>query len=267
MRASSLAEGGGGGPRSGGGGSKRSAPAHVAILALGPSLEAYVDHVKRLGSRHAFADEVWGINAVADVITCDRVFHMDDVRIQEIRARAAPGSNIAAMLTWLKKHPGPVYTSRPHTDYPGLVAYPLAEVMTATGGIAYFNNTAAYAVAYAIAIGVRKMSLFGMDFTYPNAHDAEKGRACVEFYLGVAKMRGIVIGLPANSTLLDGIATQPERLYGYDTLDVGFREERGKLSTVFTVKDELPTAEQIERRYDHSRHPNRIVAAATEKRT
>jgi hypothetical protein len=51
---------------------------------------------------------------------------------------------------------------------------------------AYFNSTAAYAVAYAIHMGVKKISVFGMDFTYPNAHDAEKGRACVEFWLGIA---------------------------------------------------------------------------------
>jgi hypothetical protein len=43
-------------------------------------------------------------------------------------------------------------------------------------GIAYFNNTAAYAVAYAVHIGVKKITLFGCDYTYPNAHDAEKGR-------------------------------------------------------------------------------------------
>ena len=61
-------------------------PRHVVILGLGPSLESYVDLVKRLGGRRAFADEVWAINALGDVVACDRFFHMDDFRVQQLRA-------------------------------------------------------------------------------------------------------------------------------------------------------------------------------------
>lgn len=234
-----------------------SAPEHVVILGLGPSLEAYVDVVKRIGNRHWFADEVWGINALGDVIQCDRIFHMDDVRIQEIRAAALPESNIAAMLQWLKHHPGPIYTSRAHPGYPGLVEFPLAEVMNSCGGVAYFNSTAAYAVAYAVHLGVKKITLFGCDFTYPNAHDAERGRACVEFYLGIAKARGIAIGLSDRTTLMDGIATREERIYGYDTLDVHFEHaEDGRVIAKFSERPRLPSAAEIEARYDHSKHPN-----------
>jgi hypothetical protein len=57
-------------------------------------------------------------------------------------------------------------------------------------GMAYLNNTGACAVAYAVHIGVKKISLFGCDYTYPNVHDAEKGRACLEFHLGIAKAAG-----------------------------------------------------------------------------
>lgn len=236
-------------------------PEHVAILGLGPSLEAYVDVVKRIGNRRWFADEVWGINAAADVIRCDRCFHMDDVRIQEIRAAAKPDSNIASMLQWLKRHPGPVYTSRAHPDYPGLVDYPLADVMNACGGVAYFNSTAAYAVAFAVAIGVKKITLFGCDFSFPNSHDAERGRGCVEFYLGMAKARGIAIGLPNTTSLMDGTATNQGRLYGYDTLDVSLSHDaEDKIVTTFSERTTpLPTAEEIEARYDHSKHPNPLV--------
>jgi hypothetical protein len=73
-------------------------------------------------------------------------------------------------------------------------------------GIAYFNNTAAYAVAYAVHIGVKKISMYGCDYTYPNAHDAEKGRACTEFHLGIAKARGIRIGLTDKTSLMDAMS-------------------------------------------------------------
>lgn len=233
-------------------------PESVAILGLGPSLAAYVDLAKRLGARGKLADEIWGINALGDIIACDRIFHMDDVRIQEARAEARPESNIAAMLGWLKRHPGPIYTSRPHEDYPGLVAYPLADVINSTG-YAYFNNTAAYAVAYAVHLGVRKISLFGCDFTYPKAHDAEKGRGCVEWWLGFAAARGIKIAMPPSTSLMDALVPPDERLYGYDTVRVQLRERGGRTRVKFLPREEIPTADEIEDRYDHSQHPNALA--------
>lgn len=236
-------------------------PKHVVILGLGPTLEAYVDLVKRFGGRGRFCDEVWGLNAVGGVLQCDRIFHMDDVRIQEIRAAAKPQSNIAGMLDWLRVHPGPVYTSVPPlgSQYRGLVAYPLQNVINAVG-FAYFNSTAAYAVAFAIAAGVEKISLFGIDFTYPNSHQAEKGRANVEFLLGIAAARGIEIALPGKTSLMDAI--EGEQLYGYDLVTVKVEQQAPGMPAMVTFTDRddpLPTAEEIERRYDHSAHPNPLV--------
>lgn len=236
-------------------------PAHVAIVGLGPSAEQFMNIVKRLGGRHRFCDEVWTINALGDVLACDRVFHMDDVRIQEIRAKALPEGNIAAMVAWLKRHPGPIITSRAHPAYPGLVEFPLEAVINSTG-FAYFNSTAAYAVAYAVHLGVKKVSLFGMDFTYPNAHDAEKGRACVEFWLGMAAARGIKISIPKQSTLMDALGSQEDRLYGYDTVTPKLAASRGgRVRVRFEPCGELPPAEELEARYDHSAHPNQLVSS------
>jgi hypothetical protein len=231
----------------------------VAILGLGPSVSQYLEISKRAGGRHV--DEVWGINALGDVFACDRIFHMDDVRIQELRATERPESNIARMLQWLRKHPGPVYTSRKHDSYPGLVEFPLADVVSRFG-YAYFNSTAAYAVAYAVHIGVKRMELYGFDFTYPNAHHAEKGRACVEFWIGIAVAQGIDVKAPHVSSLLDGC--EPEgRLYGYDTVNVEFKRTEGEaLHVDFTAKESLPTADEIEARYDHTVHPNPLMSAA-----
>ncbi len=236
------------------------APEHVAILGLGPSVGAFLEFTKRIGGRSKFCDEVWGINAIGNVFECDRVFHMDDVRIQEIRAAAKPDGNIAAMLPWLKKHPGPVYTSRPHPDYPGLVPYPLEAVVRDTG-YAYMNSTAAHAVAFAVYLRVKKITLFGMDFTYAHSHHSEKGRACVEFWLGIAAARGIRISIPQRSSLMDGCEPARDRVYGYDTLDVTIgRDAEGRQTVTFTERPgPLPTAEEIEKRYDHTAHPNPLV--------
>lgn len=226
---------------------------------MGPSLSQYVEITKRLGGRRAFCDETWTINALGDVIASDRIFHMDDVRVQQLRADAAPASNIAAMLAWVKSHAGPIYTSRVHPDYPGLVEFPLQDVINSTG-FAYFNSTAAYAVAYAIHVGAKKLSLFGMDFTYPNAHHAEKGRACVEFWIGIAMARGIDVRIPKESSLMDACAALSERLYGYDCVDVTLKKTAAGMRVRFKEKAP-PTAQQVEAAYDHSQHPNKLVRA------
>lgn len=234
----------------------RPAPGSVAILGLGPSLNQFTELAKRHGGRHV--DEVWGINAVGDVFACDRVFHMDDVRVQEARAAGRPESNIAVMLQWMRKHPGPIVTSCRHHGYPGLVDFPLRDVV-ARFNHAYFNSTAAYAISYAVFLGVRRIEVYGFDFTYPNAHHAEKGRACVEFWLGIAVANGIDVRVPHVSTLLDA-CTPDERLYGYDCVDVTFsRTDAGVLNVDFKARETLPTAAEIEARYDHTRHPNHLV--------
>jgi len=226
---------------------------HVAILGLGGSVEQYLDICKKVGGRSKFCDEVWTINALGDVFACDLVFHMDDIRIQEIRAAARPDSNISAMVDWLATSKVPVITSRAHPDYPALVEFPLEDVLNHLGH-AYFNNTAAYAVAFAIHAGATEISCFGMDYTYENVHHAERGRACVEFWLGQAHARGIKINTPKNTSLLDANCSEKHRLYGYDTVDIKLQhDEEGAIGVQFTPLDKLPTAEQIEAAYDHSK--------------
>lgn len=235
------------------------APEHVAILGLGPSVRQFLEVTKRMGGRRAFCDEVWGINALGDVFACDRIFHMDDVRVQEIRSAARPDSNIAHMLRWLKTYPGPVVTSRAHSDYPGLVEFPLEAVLNEFPD-AYFNSTAAYAIAYALHLGVKKISVFGFDFTYPDAHDAEKGRACVEFWLGLASAHGVQIALPRTTSLMDAMYQQDKRFYGYDTLDLDINRGADGITVTRTERVQLPTAEEIEREYDHAAFPRQRLA-------
>jgi protein-L-isoaspartate O-methyltransferase len=224
----------------------------IAIIGLGPSSADYMDLIKRQGGRRRVYDQVWSINAMGDVLNCDVVFHMDDVRIQEVRAAARPQSNIAAMLEWMKTCTVPIVSSRAHPDYPSVVEFPLEDVLNDLGH-AYFNSTAAYAVAFAIWAEATEISIFGMDFSYPNVHDAEKGRGCVEFWLGKAHQRGIKLHFPRNTTLMDSNLTEQQRLYGYDTRDVHFNVNGdGALKITYTEREKLPTAEQIEAAYDHS---------------
>jgi hypothetical protein len=238
---------------------KPEAPAHVAILGMGGSLHEYVNFAKGLGGRHAYCDQVWAINALGGVLDCDLIFHMDDVRIQELRAEADPTGNIAPLVKTLKSSSCPVITSQAAPGYPALHEFPLEAVVNDLNVAAYFNSTTAYAVAYAIWLGVKRISLFGIDYTYRNAHRAEKGRACVEFWLGIAQARGIVIRVPASSSLLDACEDEQGRMYGYDAVDVRVCRSRDRTRFEFTPRPQLPSAEEMEERYDHNRHPNPLV--------
>ncbi len=241
---------------------RRDVPERVAIVALGPSSRQYFERVRELGGRNGLVDEVWAVNGMGNTIACDRIFHMDDVLVQEARAAAKPGTNIATMMQWLKGHPGPIYTSTVRPGYPGLVEYPLEAVLQ-KGGIGYLNNTVAYAIAYARYLGVKELHLFGVDFTRPNIHHGERGRACCEFWLGLCMADGMKIEFPAETTLMDACAPPEELLYGYDGRDVLYSHDaEGKLTIEFREKP-LPTAEEIERRYNHGKHTNRILAQET----
>ena len=236
-------------------------PEHVAIVALGPSALTFIAAASGQGGVKAVCDEVWGINTWGGVLQCDRIFHMDDVRIQELRAsNSPPGSKVAGMLDWMRTSPGPIYTSRSHPDYPGLVDFPLEEVIRSCG-TAYFNSTAAYPIAYAIHIGVRKISLWGMDFTYPDAAGAEQGRGCVEYWMGRCHERGIQIHLPPDTSLMDNCLPPERKLYGYDTLDVDIQYDLEKMDVRVHMEprseDKIPTADEIERLYNHDEYPCR----------
>ena len=218
-------------------------PKSVAIVAMGASAQMYLAVAAQRGGRHEVAENTWAINGMGGVIEHDLLFHMDDCRLQESRTGT---ENIQCMLKWLRRHPR-FFTSKAYPEYPGAIEFPLEDVVNSVGST-YLNNTVAYAVAYAIHIGVNTLSVWGADYTYPDRHKAESGRGCVEFLLGIAAARGIAIQVPDKSSLLDADVPPEWKPYGYDAYHVRFDEAGGR--TVVT-KDpkELPAPDEIEKRY------------------
>ncbi|MDP2621469.1 MAG: hypothetical protein Q8P46_15080 [Hyphomicrobiales bacterium] len=217
-------------------------PQHVAIVGLGPSAHAYIDTVEAHGGRHAFCDETWVINSYGDVLAHDRVFHMDDVRV----TLDDPDPKIQAMIRWLRTHPGPVYTSRPHVEFPGMVAYPLEDVLNSVGA-AYFNNSVAYAVAFALFLKVKKISLYGCDYAWVKDGHEGRGRACVEFWLGVAAASGVNVHVSKISTLMD--ANAPERkFYGYEATHLRVEQVEDRLKVTMTPRTAVKATLDLESR-------------------
>lgn len=225
-------------------------PEHVAIVGLGPSSLHYIMHCEHRGGRSACFDEVWAINTFGDVIAHDRLFFMDDVvnvmRDIEETDDERLRRKLTNMLKWLKEHPGPVYTSVAHPDFPSLVAYPLEEILN-TVGTAYFNNTVAYALVYAIHIKVKRVSFWGCDYSFGEKHEGT-GRSCLEFWMGVAAANGIHIHVADDSTLMD--ACHPERkFYGYERfkLDLAPRPDSSIMLTM-TPRSDVVASVDLENR-------------------
>ena len=209
----------------------------VAIVAMGRSCDQFI-----LAKTHsAPIDEVWAINAMAGVVFHDRVFMMDPA--SRFLDSDDAGSQTGLMRSVLEKHTGPIYTCELDARCPGLVEYPLEEVINACG-TGYFNNTVAFAIGYAIAAKVAEIHMYGVDFSYKKTvHFAEAGRACCEYLLSKATERGIKVGVAAGSSLLDTNEPVMSKLYGYhrlaDPLVIGLENDRFVAKKYSEIKDSL----------------------------
>ena len=187
----------------------------VAIVALGGSYSEYI--LSRINSEKY--DEVWGINSIGAILHVDRTFMMDPASrfLDDIKAGKQTGVAQEFLLETPNK--GPIYSCCLDDRVPEIVPYPLEEVLSAVE-YPYFNNTVAYAIAFAIYSKVSKVYLYGVDFSYKqNVLFAEAGRACVEFWCAVALKQGVHIEVAPSSTLMDTNVPEDEKLYGYHRLD------------------------------------------------
>lgn len=218
-------------------------PKKVALVGMGPSILDLLPETLTQECSPDFADEVWAINMVANLVRSDLVFWMDDlVKQQDYR----PG-----LFDLLRKYKTPVITSlrRPNV-VPNSYDYPIDEV-GAIGcqvfGKPYLNNGVAMAVAYALWKGVKHIKIYGCDFSYPNRDFAESGRACVEAWCTLAAVRGMNVALCPRTSLFDQV--KDAGIYGYAeqpivTLPDGtkFRYERAGTATMGQYISEGPTA-------------------------
>lgn len=189
---------------------------NVAIVALGGSFSEYV--LSRINSQKF--DEVWGINSIGAIFHVDKTFMMDPASrfLDDIKAGKQTG--IAQEFLLKTPNKGPIYSCCADERVPEIEPYPLKEVISELG-FAYFNNTVAYAIAYAIYNKkVSKLHLYGVDFSYKqNINFAEAGRACCEFWCAIALSKGMQIEIAQTSGFMDTNVPENEKLYGYHRLE------------------------------------------------
>lgn len=187
----------------------------VAIVAMGRS---HVNYTVSVANGLHF-DEVWVINAMALMLKHDRMFMLDPA------SRFLDGNEAGGMTKNMRdylKAPtsgAPIYTCELDDRCPTLELYPLKEVLGAVKH-PYFNSTVSYAMGYAIYREVGSVAIYGADYTYARIKNfAEAGRACLEYWMGVARMMGINVSVAPESSLLDSSTHPTQKLYGYHRLD------------------------------------------------
>lgn len=185
-------------------------PQHVIMLLLGETKRQYAD-IQSATHPRIFPDdaEVWTCNAGFRIWRHDLLFVMDDLALE---SHKWPGYGAD-----LAMHDVPILTSAVYTGYYDLHLYPFREVCEALGLVGldrYFFNSVPYMLAYAVAIGVKKITLFGADYDHPNNPGREPDRANAEWWLGFARGRGVAVELASDTTLMRA-REQGKPLYGY----------------------------------------------------
>lgn len=188
----------------------QSAPESVYMLLLGDSKRQYAD---MLASSHVDPRpekvQVWTCNAGFRIWRHDLLFVMDDL---EGEAHKWPeyGNDLA-------ENARPFITSREYAKWPTASAYPLGlvcSILGLTGMDRYFFNSVPYMLAYACALGVRNIAIFGADYHHPNQVGREADLPNTEWWLGFLRARGVSIQLAPDTTLMSA-RDVGRPLYGY----------------------------------------------------
>jgi len=147
--------------------------------------------------------EIWGLNDHWNQLP--RATRWFECNNSACRTANVPHKPEIKRIDWLKKCPYPVYMEEHYEDVPMSIKYPWDEINAMVGeldpcGIGYFTNSVSYMIALAIYEGFDEISLYGVDMAVGGEY--EKQRPSCEFWVGLAKGRGIKFYIPNESDLL-----------------------------------------------------------------
>jgi hypothetical protein len=151
--------------------------------------------------------EIWGMNALflhPEVKRASRWFDLH--RFDTIDTRRKE---------WYQKQfSGPIYLQEKEATVKSSIAFPKDEVEKYFNDD-YFTSSVAWILALAIKLGYKEIHMYGIDMSAEHEYFGQ--RPCVEYWMGIAKGRGIKTYVPPVSDL-----TAATHQYGYGS-DGGFR--------------------------------------------
>lgn len=156
--------------------------------------------------------EIWGMNELYNHIPrFDRWFQLHN--IGAVRSSHRDSSH----LDWLRQSRIPIYMVKKYKDIPASQPYPVKDVVREFGS--YFSCTASYMMALAILEGFDVIQLYGIEMATTPEYRLQ--RPSLEYFIGIAKGRGIDVWIPDESLLL-----KPPQLYGYEPSSLGQKLEQ-----------------------------------------
>ena len=159
--------------------------------------------------------ELWGINELWRQVPFQKFALWFDLHSPQYINEQAP-----AQHAWLKKlgiedNPAiPVFMQEAYVDaygqgLPTVQPFPKEELLNEFGP--YFTSSIAWLLGYAIYTKVDTIGIWGVDMLHQSEYTYQ--RACCDYYIGLARGRGIHVHLPDTCAL----ARAPQ-LYGYTDL-------------------------------------------------
>lgn len=159
--------------------------------------------------------EIWSVNNLYKFIPrTDRIFQLHNPRLLTDEHHGVGGQE---HLDDLKAATVPIYMQQHFDEIPYSVAYPLEE-MTQEFGVprpdgsgvdAYWTNSISFMIALAIHEGFEVIYIYGVDMAVGTEYVSQ--RPSCEYYIGIAKGRGIEVVIPVESDLL-----KTRFIYGYE---------------------------------------------------
>ncbi len=196
-------------------------PKHVAIVAMGLSNRQFIISMTCQKDIENWPDEIWGINFIGGCLRCDKIFLMDGMTYLS-------SVGWKHWTKWMKKYDTPIIQPKAEKRFQNTVRYPIEQVAGFTQELRELTHTPCYAIAYAIAIGVKRLDLFGFDYDYTPSTDArnkagildedghklivkeEDGRDAASFWCGIARGKGMMVNAVGCRLL-----NSSQQLYGY----------------------------------------------------
>lgn len=168
----------------------------VTILGMGASSALWFAECYANPQARPPTHQVWTLNSGCLVWNHDLVFNMHD--LYELREHE-PEKDFLGLYAG---HDRPLISVRSYEEVSNSWEYPYARVFEEFQED-YFAGGPPYMVALALLCGAKQIDFYGLDFNYPNRSDYEAGRACLEYWMGLAKGMGVVFQIPTISTLGD----------------------------------------------------------------
>jgi hypothetical protein len=212
-------------------------PETVMVVALGPTKQDLLE----LTTAHEpnpmlmGCDEWWGINGgvnhLGGRVQYDVLWVMDWIE-QEARKEKRYGDALRHACDPNGRNI-PIITSQATGEWADMAnvhEYPLLEVIRTHGREnAYFHNSIPYILAYALMIGVKRLVLFGADYSHEAIKRREEDRPNAEGWVMYCRAKGMEVMLPDSTTLMN--TSRGIWFYGYRDQPVSLLKGPAQSST------------------------------------